>query len=162
MQNSVVVVVVALVLLTGCAGAQPEPAATPAPPTTAIATTPPPPPPLFERLGGKAALEAVVDQFLANVAADDRVNYRFAFSDLGRLRGHLVDQLCAATGGPCTYTGRNMKDTHRGQRIDEAGWVAVVDDLVAALDHFHVPAAEKGELMAALAPMHDDIVEVAP
>ena len=60
---------------------------------------------LYERLGGKGAIEAVVDQFIANVAADDRINHRFVYADFARLRGHLVDQVCAATGGPCTYKG---------------------------------------------------------
>lgn len=117
---------------------------------------------LYERLGGKGAIEAVVDQFIANVAADDRINHRFVYADFARLRGHLVDQVCAATGGPCTYKGGDMKSVHKGQRIDEASWTALVEDLIAALDHFKVPAQEKGELIGALAGMHNDIVEVAP
>lgn len=117
---------------------------------------------LYERLGGKGAIEAVVDQFIANVAADDRINHRFVYADFARLRGHLVDQVCAATGGPCTYKGGDMKSVHKGQRIDEAAWTALVEDLVAALDHFKVPEREKGELIGALAGMHNDIVEVAP
>lgn len=118
------------------------------------------PPSLFERLGGKPAIEAVVDQLLKNVLADSRINHRFVFADFGRLRGHLVDQICAATGGPCTYQGRSMLETHKGQRIDDAAFTALVEDLIAALDQFKVPAAEKGELLGALAAMHNDIVEV--
>ena len=83
-------------------------------------------------------------------------------ADFPKLRGHLIDQVCAATGGPCTYKGGDMKSVHKGQRIDEASWTALVEDLVAALDHFKVPAQEKGELLGALGGMHNDIVEVAP
>ena len=69
---------------------------------------------LYSRLGGQPAIEAVVGQFLDNVAADDRINARFANADLPRLNRLLVEQVCAATGGPCTYTGRDMLTTHGG------------------------------------------------
>lgn len=114
---------------------------------------------LYERLGGRAAIEAVVDTFLANVANDARINHFFAASDVPALRGHLIDQICGATGGPCTYRGRDMKSAHRGMRVDEAAFAALVEDLVAALDAHRVPPAEKQELLAALASMKGDIVE---
>ena len=147
----------------GCAQA---PVSTPpaTPTTTPLLGVAPPSPPktLYERLGGKAAIEAVIDRFIGNVVADDRINHRFAFTDVPVLRGHLVDQVCTASGGPCTYKGRSMLVSHKGQRIDEAAWNALVQDLVAALDHLQVPAAEKGELLGALGALHDDIVEVSP
>ncbi len=115
---------------------------------------------LYERLGGKPAITAVVDQFVANVAADGRINNRFATTDIPKLKGHLVDQVCQATGGPCTYQGRDMKATHLGMQISSTDFGALVQDLVAALDRFNVPAGEKGELLALLGPMKKDIVEV--
>ncbi len=114
---------------------------------------------LYERLGGKPAITAVVDQFVSNVAADGRINGRFATTDIPRLKGHLVDQVCSATGGPCTYHGRDMKTTHEGMRISTKDFNALVEDLVAALDKFKVPAQEKKELLALLGPMKTDIVE---
>ena len=115
---------------------------------------------LYDRLGGKAAISAVVDQFVANVAADTRINGRFATTDIPKLKGHLVDQICMATGGPCTYTGRDMKTTHAGMKISNADFAALVEDLVKALETFKMPAAEKGELLGLLAPMKKDIVEI--
>jgi hemoglobin len=115
---------------------------------------------LYSRLGGKPAITAVIDQFVANVAADRRINGRFATTDIPRLKGHLVDQVCGATGGPCVYTGRDMKRTHSGMHISTAEFEALVQDLVAALDTFHVPAGEKQELIGLLGPMKKDIVEV--
>lgn len=115
---------------------------------------------LYERLGGKPAITAVVDQFVANVAADGRINGRFATTDIPRLKGHLVDQVCGATGGPCTYRGRDMKTTHDGMKISSGDFDALVQDLVAALDKFNVPAAEKSELLGLLGPMKKDIVEI--
>ncbi|MGH7258545.1 MAG: group I truncated hemoglobin [Nitrospiraceae bacterium] len=114
---------------------------------------------LYDRLGGKPAITAVVDQFVANVAADSRINARFATTDIPKLKGHLVDQVCGATGGPCTYKGRDMKTTHAGMRITNDEFNALVQDLVAALDKFNVPLKEKNELLALLAPMKKDIVE---
>jgi len=114
---------------------------------------------LYDRLGGKTAITAVVDQFVANVAADTRINARFANADIGRLKGHLADQMCMATGGPCVYKGRDMKTTHAGMRITDADFSALVEDLVAALDRFKVPVREKGEVLAILGPFKKDIVE---
>lgn len=114
---------------------------------------------LYDRLGGKPAITAVVDQFVANVAADRRINGRFATTDIPRLKMHLVNQVCAGTGGPCTYTGRDMKTTHAGMRISEADFNALVEDLIAALNTYKVPDREKQELLGILGPMKKDIVE---
>ncbi|RMH37168.1 MAG: group 1 truncated hemoglobin [Nitrospirae bacterium] len=114
---------------------------------------------LYERLGGKAAIQKVVDTFVANVAEDARINSRFATTDIPRLKRHLVDQICEATGGPCTYTGRDMKTAHAGMGITNAEFDALVEDLVAALNTHQVPQHEQQELLALLAPMRKDIVE---
>lgn len=115
---------------------------------------------LYDRLGGKTAISAVVDQFVGNVAADSRINGRFATTDIPKLKGHLVDQICMATGGPCTYHGRDMRTTHAGMKISNRDFGALVEDLVKALDTFKVPEREKGELLGLLGPMKKDIVEV--
>ena len=115
---------------------------------------------LFERLGGKDAITAVVDDFVGRCAADARINGKFARTDVPRLKTHLVDQVCAATGGPCTYSGRDMRTTHDGMSVTGGEFDALVANLVATLDQFGVPEAEKGELLGALAPMRGDIVEV--
>ncbi|MGQ0383549.1 MAG: group I truncated hemoglobin [Gammaproteobacteria bacterium] len=114
---------------------------------------------LYDRLGGEAAIKAVVDEFVANVGADSRINQYFANADLERLKGHLVNQIGQASGGPQQYTGRDMKTTHAGMGIDEAAFNALVEDLVKALDKFAVPQQEKDELLGLLGPMKGDIVE---
>ncbi len=114
---------------------------------------------LYERLGGKPAIEAVVGQFLQNVVADDRINGFFANVDAADLQTKLVDQICEASGGPCTYTGRDMATTHKGLGITDDHFNALVEDLVAALDQFNVPEREKNELLGALGPMKGDIVD---
>src|SRR5664279_2608512 len=113
---------------------------------------------LYDRLGGQGAIVAVVDDFVGNVAADNRINKFFAKTDIPRLKRLLVEQICAGTGGPCTYTGRDMKTAHGGMGITDAQFNALVEDLVKTLDKFKVPDKEKGELLGILGPMKPSIV----
>ena len=114
---------------------------------------------LFDRLGGKGAIEAVIDDFLGRVAGDETINSGFAVGHVPRLRQRLVELVCAASGGPCTYSGRDMGTVHAGMKITTAQFDALVGHLVATLDKFKVPAAEKGELLGLLGPMRPAIVE---
>ena len=115
---------------------------------------------LYERLGGHGAITAVIDDFVARCAADSRINGKFARTDIARLKANLVDQVGSATGGPETYTGRDMRTTHDGMQVTGGEFDALVADLVATLEAFNVPEAEQAELLSALAPMRGDIVEV--
>jgi hemoglobin len=115
---------------------------------------------LYERLGGQAAIESVIDDFVARCAGDDRINKKFVRSDVPRLKRMLVDQVCEATGGPCTYTGRDMKETHGGMGVTAGGFDALVEDLVATLNEFDVPQREQDELLGVLGPLRGDIVEI--
>ena len=115
---------------------------------------------LYERLGGMEAIKSVVDAFVARCAGDVRVNVKFERTDIPRLKKMLVNQVCEATGGPCTYTGRDMKETHASMGVTAGEFDALVEDLVTTLDGFNVPKAEQEELLGLLAPMRDDIVEV--
>lgn len=115
--------------------------------------------PLYDRLGGKSSISSVVDRSVTNVVGDTKINGRFAITDIQKFKGHLVDQVCMATGGPCLYSGRDMKKTHAGMKISNGGFEALVEDLVKALDMFKVPAQEKGELLSLLGPMKKDFVE---
>jgi hemoglobin len=119
---------------------------------------------LYKSLGGKKAITAVVDEFVSRVATDSRINHYFhdAASDPHRLASFkvkLVDQICQASGGPCKYTGKDMKTAHMGMGISGADFDALVEDLVGALDKFHVKEQDKNALLGALGPMKKDIVE---
>jgi hemoglobin len=115
---------------------------------------------LYERLGGINAITAVVENFRDRVAGDNRINQKFAKTDLGRLRKMLIDQVCEAAGGPCRYTGRSMKDAHAGMKVTSGEFEALVADLVASLDQFKVGKREQGEVLGVLGPLKADIVEV--
>jgi hemoglobin len=115
---------------------------------------------LYERLGGLEAINAVVDDFAARCASDNRINAKFARTDISRLKRMLVDQVCQASGGPCTYTGRDMTETHRGMGVTAGEFDALVDDLVATLGKLGVAQADQDELLGLLGPMRSEIVEI--
>jgi len=119
---------------------------------------------LYDRLGGKKAIATVVDEFVANVAADARINKFFAATAadpkrMATFKGNLVDQICQAGGGPCKYAGKSMKEAHAGMGVSTADFSALVEDLVKALDKLKVGEKEKNELLSVLGPMKSDIVE---
>jgi hemoglobin len=115
---------------------------------------------LYERLGGVDAITAVTRAFEQRAATDDRINQKFARTNLDRLTKEFVDQLCAATGGPCDYTGRDMTETHRNMGVTSGEFDAFMEDLGAVLDDFKVGKAEQDELINLLRPMRGEIVEV--
>ena len=90
--------------------------------------------------------------------ADGRINQAFAGADLANLREKLYEQVCEASGGPCTYTGKDMPTAHAGMNISESDFNIVAGNLVAALDRFGVPEQEKNELVGAIGGMKDSIV----
>ncbi len=109
-------------------------------------------------LGGKPAIQAVVHDFLGNVAADAKINKRAMKTDIPKLEGLLVDQARQATGGPCTYGGKDMKTAHQGMYITAAEFDALVADLKKSLDKYKVGAKEQSDLLGALGGMKADIV----
>jgi len=142
----------------GCAGAGSNFGACAGAPAAAAA---PAAPSLYKRLGGREGISGVVDDFVTNMVADARVNARFKdmkAPEVFKLKANIADQICDATGGPCSYLGRDMKTTHKGMKITEAEWNATVENLTKALDKHKVGAKEKTELLGALGPMKGDIV----
>jgi hemoglobin len=114
---------------------------------------------LYDRLGRRDAIALVVKDFVEErVAKDARINRQFAGADIPGLEAKLIDQICEATGGPCKYTGKDMRSAHAGMHITDADFKALLEDLKASLDHFKVGAREQDELLGALAKMRDDIV----
>ena len=116
---------------------------------------------LYQRLGGYDALAAVTDDFIGRLIGDPQLTRFFTgFSTDSKvlIRQHIVDFLCAATGGQCKYHGRYMKTAHTGLNITESDWTVTVKHLTATLDKFKVPDKEKNEVLQAIAAQKDDIV----
>jgi hemoglobin len=119
-------------------------------------------PSLYARLGGYEALAAVVDDLLAREVKDPIVAPFFKgleLKDVQRIRQHLVDQLCAVTGGPCYYPGRDMKTVHEGMEITETVWNAFTGHIDETLRAFKVGERERNELVVIVGSLKKDIVK---
>jgi truncated hemoglobin YjbI len=123
---------------------------------------------LYERLGGEAAIKAVIDDFVARSADNPKVNFfrkgtakewKPTPAQVDNLKKLLVEQVASAAGGPQKYTGRSMKEVHAGMGITQAEFDALAADLKASLDKFRVPAKEQDELLKIIASTAPDIVE---
>src|SRR5262249_42780515 len=116
---------------------------------------------LYKRLGGYDALAAVSDDFIGRLATDPQLGRFFeglSVDSQKRVRQHVIDFLCNATGGPCLYLGRDMKTAHTGLNISEEDWNTSVKHLAATLDKFKVPEREKNEVLGAISGLKGDIV----
>jgi hemoglobin len=129
------------------AAAGPGPAAKPVDPKS-----------LYARLGQRPGIEAVMTDFVGRAARDRRIAPRFAKTDAKMLIAKLTDQVCEATGGPCKYTGKDMKTAHAGMKITNREWNITGQHLLAAMRAKRVGRREQQEVMAALTPMKADIV----
>jgi hemoglobin len=117
------------------------------------------PPSLYDRLGGEDAIGALVDTFVGNVLDDDRIKSYFAKTNIPRLKLMLIDQLCASAGGPCPYTGEDMKTAHRGRHIGDAQFDAMKEDFAKSLGQLRLAAAERRDLLALFEAMRAEVVE---
>jgi hemoglobin len=115
---------------------------------------------LYDRLGGTDAITAVVRAVADRQLKDDRIDQKFARTNADRLIKEFGDQICDATGGPCTYTGRSMTEAHHNMGVTGGEFEAFVEDVVAVLDDFNVGKSEQDELLNILAPLRGEIVEV--
>ena len=113
---------------------------------------------LYQRIGEQPGIATVVDGFLAKVGADDRVNGRFAETDMPKLRALLIEQVCEATGGPCTYSGKSMLEAHTGMNITDAEFGIIAAHFAAAMVDGGVGTDDSATIMGVLAGMHGDIV----
>lgn len=116
---------------------------------------------LYKRLGGYDAIAAVTDDFLHRLEGDEKLGRFFlGLSDdsVARIRQHLIDLVCFSTGGPCAYTGRDMKTTHKGIDITADDWQRMLARFGETMAEFKVPEKEQHELGAIVAPLEKDIV----
>jgi hemoglobin len=119
---------------------------------------------LYERLGGVYSIAVVVDDFIDRIMVDPRLNANRRVDEAHHrvsaqgFKYYVTEQLCWAAGGPQTYSGRSMLDTHRELLISGQEWEGFMDDLHQTLAKFGVPERERGELVAIVESTKDDIV----
>ena len=115
---------------------------------------------LFRALGSQPGIAAIVDDFVPRLVADPRMSEFFKKANQAHLKQMLSEQFCVVSGGPCVYTGLPMKTAHQDMDISKGDFNALVEVLQASMDAQHVPFATQNQLLARLAPMHRDIVNV--
>jgi hemoglobin len=115
---------------------------------------------LFEALGGRAGLVVLMDDFMQRLLADPRMRPFFEEADQQRIKEKLVLQLCEVLGGPCRYDGKDMKKSHEGVDIDKSQFNALVEVLQDSMSARGVPFRAQNQLLARLAPMHRQIINL--
>ncbi len=129
------------------------PAALQLAPQHAVAST------LYEDLGGDEGVAAVVDQFLWNLADDERVNEYFVETNLERFRSKLIEYICQVSEGPCAYTGDDMARTHANMNVTASAFNVTVESLILAMESRNIPTGVQNRLLKALAVSYGDVVE---
>ena len=114
---------------------------------------------LYRALGEGPGVERLVDAALLRIHDDLRINLFFENTDLPDLRRLLIEQICAASGGPCEYTGRSMEEAHSGMYLSEEDFSAFVEDLVAAMNDVGIGAENQQTLLGLFGPMKPQIIE---
>ncbi|MDH1265567.1 group 1 truncated hemoglobin [Pseudomonas sp. GD03944] len=125
----------------------------------ACAQQPPRDDSLYRALGEQAGITRIVEGMLMNIARDRRIVRHFEKIDIVRLRDKLVEQFCVEAGGPCTYTGDSMEESHKGQRLTPSDFNALVENLQDAMDTEGVPVPAQNRLLARLAPMRAQVID---
>ena len=115
---------------------------------------------LYERLGGEERIRSITADILDNHLKNKTVSVRYLDSDRERVIQVVTEFICAGTGGPQEYTGKDMLTTHRGMNINEAEYLAVVDDIMAALDSNNVGEREKQEMLMIAYSLKGEILHV--
>jgi len=113
--------------------------------------------PVFKQFGELPGLTALMDDFMVQLLADPRTRPFFEQADQALIKKHLTEQFCVILGGPCTYTGRDMKTVHADLGITRGDFNALVEDLQIVMAKRHVPFHAQNKLLAKLAPLHRDI-----
>ncbi|MFZ6733480.1 group I truncated hemoglobin [Undibacterium sp. Ji42W] len=114
---------------------------------------------LYKSLGGKSGVNRIVNEFIAIIVADPRIDNFFKTTDTERLSALLIDQFCQLSGGPCVYQGRDMDSAHEGLKIRSSDFYAVTEDLQIAMENCQIPSYTANKLIAKLASMKRVIVK---
>lgn len=122
------------------------------------AQTLPAPDAVFQQFGGKAGIDKILADFLPLLLADERIKDTFKDADMERLGNLLAEQFCQLTGGPCTYSGKDMREAHKDMQLNNAQFNALAEDLQLAMEKNGVPSSAQNKLIAKLAPMQRTVV----
>ena len=116
---------------------------------------------LYERLGGETGVRKLANDIANNHMANPLIKKRFDIvEDMDKTKQLVFEFISAGTGGPQTYTGRNMLLAHKGMNISEQEFIATVDDILEAMDKNNLGEREKNEMLAISYSLKDEIIRV--
>jgi len=144
MKASILTLVLASMLLGGCQ-------------TLSSKANTDPSPELYQQLGERKGIATIVEDLLYLIVEDERINEHFAGIDVSQFHANLTDQLCSVSGGPCTYTGRGMRESHADMNITDTEFNALAENLILAMEENGVPVSAQNQLIKRLVPMYPDI-----
>mgnify|MGYP003677987931 CR=1 FL=1 len=109
---------------------------------------------LYQQLGEREGIANVVEDLLYLIVDDDRINQQFK---VDQFHHNLTDQLCELSGGPCTYTGREMRELHSDMAITNTQFNALAENLILAMEQNDIPTGAQNRLIKQLLPLYPDI-----
>ena len=112
---------------------------------------------LYGQLGERKGIAQIVEDLLYLIIEDSRINYQFKGTDVAQFHQNLTDQLCALSGGPCTYNGKEMRKVHEDMTITDTQFNALGGDFILAMDKNDIPTGAQNRLLKQLVPLHPDI-----
>ncbi|AKV96375.1 MAG TPA: group 1 truncated hemoglobin [Marinobacter adhaerens] len=112
---------------------------------------------LYQQLGEREGIANVVEDLLYLIVDDDRINQQFKGMDVDQFHHNLTDQLCELSGGPCTYTGREMRELHSDMAITNTQFNALAENLILAMEQNDIPTGAQNRLIKQLLPLYPDI-----
>ncbi|WP_449285707.1 group I truncated hemoglobin [Marinobacter sp. PE14] len=112
---------------------------------------------LYQQLGEREGIANVVEDLLYLIVEDERINRQFKGMDVAQFHHNLTDQLCELSGGPCTYTGREMRELHSDMAITDTQFNALAENLILAMEKNDIPTGAQNRLIKQLLPLYPDI-----
>ena len=112
---------------------------------------------LYQQLGEREGIANVVEDLLYLIVEDERINQQFKGMDVAQFHRNLTDQLCELSGGPCAYTGREMRELHTDMAITDTQFNALAENLILAMEKNDIPTGAQNRLIKQLVPLYPDI-----
>ncbi len=112
---------------------------------------------LYQQLGKRTGIAQIVEDLLFLIVEDQRINQQFKGMDVARFHRNLTDQLCELSGGPCTYSGREMRELHADMAITDTQFNALAENLILAMEKNGVPTGAQNRLLKQLIPLYPDV-----
>ncbi|MCL7942698.1 group 1 truncated hemoglobin [Marinobacter sp. ATCH36] len=114
-------------------------------------------PSLYEQLGERSGIATIVEDLLYLIVEDDRINEQFAGIDVRQFHTNLTDQLCELSGGPCSYSGREMRESHADMNVTDTQFNALAENLILAMEDNNIPTGAQNRLIEKLVPLYPQI-----